>query len=206
MYELKKIDYSFDALEPVIDAKTVEIHHTKHHQNYMNKLNEILERNSLDTSKPLEELVLDVADLNDEDKVGFLFNIGGVINHDLYFKILKPGGSNEITGTLKEGIEKSFGSVDAFVSEFTKKASTLMGSGWVFLVINPNNELDIVSTNNQETPISSGFEPIMVIDVWEHAYYLKYQNLRPDYVNNFLNIINFDVVEKLYDEKIQKNI
>ncbi len=203
MYELKKISYNFDALEPVIDAKTIEIHHTKHHQNYLNKLNDIIKKNNLDVSKSLEELILDVDQVNDADKVGFLFNIGGVINHDLYFEILKPGGSNEISGSLKEGIESSFGSVDAFIEEFAQKASTLMGSGWVFLALNPNKELELVRANNQESPISHGFDPIMVIDVWEHAYYLKYQNLRPDYVTNFLDIVNFDVVKELYDEKVK---
>ena len=201
MYELKKIEYSFDFLEPVIDERTVEIHHTKHHQNYMNKLNDILGKNNLDMSKPLEKLILDVGMINKEDKLGFLFNIGGVINHDLYFSMFDNKKENIISDELKTNIDKSFGSFDNFKSDFIKEASSFMGSGWTFLVLNKEKELEIISLPNQESPISLGLQPIMVIDVWEHAYYLKYQNLRPKYVEEVFSIINFGVVSKLYDEK-----
>lgn len=202
MYELEKINYAFDALEPVIDEETVTIHHTKHHQNYLNKLNDILSKNNISTSIPLEELVLEVDSIKEEDKVAFLFNIGGVINHDLYFKIMSPKKNTEVKGSLKDAIDVSFGSFESFKDEFTKKASTLMGSGWVFLVVNEMKGLEIVSTSNQESPISLGYKPIMTIDVWEHAYYLKYKNLRPNYVENFFQVVDFDVVNELYEEAI----
>jgi superoxide dismutase, Fe-Mn family len=202
MYKLIDLNYSYDALEPYIDSKTLEIHYSKHHQNYLNKTNSILESNDFDFSKDLEEIVVNLPFLKEEDKTAFLFNVGGVLNHNLYWAIMSPNKNILPVGKIKDAIEQEFGSFDNFKEKFIGLSNTVMGSGWVFLVVNKENKLEIIKMSNQETPYTLGYTPIIGLDLWEHSYYLKYQNLRPDYINNFFNVIDFEIVNSLYEKAI----
>jgi superoxide dismutase, Fe-Mn family len=202
MYKLIDLNYSYDALEPYIDSKTLEIHYSKHHQNYLNKTNSILESNDFDFSKDLEEIVVNLPFLKEEDKTAFLFNVGGVLNHNLYWTIMSPNKNILPVGKIKDAIEQEFGSFDNFKEKFIGLSNTVMGSGWVFLVVNKENKLEIIKMSNQETPYTLGYTPIIGLDLWEHSYYLKYQNLRPDYINNFFNVIDFEIVNSLYEKAI----
>lgn len=191
-FELPKLDYAYDALEPHIDARTMEIHHTKHHAAYTSNLNNAIAGTDLE-GKTIEEIMAVV----DKYPATVRNNGGGYYNHNLYWKVLTPGGSKAPSGELKAAIEKSFGSVDAFKEEFAKAAATRFGSGWAWL-IKDKDRLVVSSTPNQDNPLMSVAEvkgtPILGIDVWEHAYYLNYQNRRPDYVAAFWELINWDVV------------
>ncbi len=191
-FELPKLDYAYDALEPQIDARTMEIHHTKHHAAYTSNLNAALEGTGYE-GKKIEEVLANV----DKLSIAVRNNGGGYYNHNLYWKVLTPGGSNEPKGELKDAIVRDFGSVNAFKEAFSKAAATRFGSGWAWLVKN-NKGLVVGSTPNQDNPLMSVSEvkgvPILGIDVWEHAYYLNYQNRRPDYVEAFWKLINWDVV------------
>lgn len=191
-FELPKLDYAYDALEPHIDARTMEIHHTKHHAAYTNNLNGLIAGTDLE-GKSIEEIMAVV----DKYPAGVRNNGGGFYNHNLYWKVMTPGGSKEPTGSLKEAIVANFGSVEAFKEEFAKAAATRFGSGWAWL-IKDKDRLVVGSTPNQDNPLMSVAEvkgtPILGIDVWEHAYYLNYQNRRPDYVAAFWELINWDVV------------
>lgn len=197
MFELEKLNYEYNALEPVIDAKTVEIHYTKHHQNYLNKVNEFLEKYSDQKGKTLEELASDLTFLDENDHTAFMFNLGGVLNHNLYWKILSNKNNNTPNGKVLELINTSFGSYEEFKTAFTTKAATLTGSGWAFLVLNNHNELEIVLTDKQYSPLFDGSKPLIGLDLWEHAFYLNYQNRRPDYVNAFFDILDFEEINKL---------
>jgi len=199
MYKLEELNYSYEALEPVIDAKTVEIHHTKHHANYLNKMNAILEKNHVSDEYPLTELVNHLDLIDEADHNAFLFNFGGVVNHNLYFSILGTNGLSNPGAGLEEDINKTFGSYEAFKDLFAAKANGFMGSGWVMLVYK-DNDLSIITLKNQDNPYSLGYTPLIALDLWEHAYYLKYQNLRTDYIAAFFSILDFDVIEKLYEE------
>lgn len=197
MFELPKLSYSYDALEPVIDAKTMEIHHSKHFQAYINKLNENLDANGL-TDASINSIFENAS----KYPPVIINNGGGYYNHYLYFETLTPGGSNEPKGELLSAIEKSFGSFDNFKEEIKKASLGQFGSGWAWLLVDENKELKISSTANQNNPLMD-FEkikgyPILGIDVWEHAYYLKHQNMRANYVEDFLKVVNYDVVEKEY--------
>lgn len=191
-FELPKLDYAYDALEPQIDARTMEIHHTKHHAAYTSNLNAALEGTGYE-GKKIEEVLANV----DKLSIAVRNNGGGYYNHNLYWKVLTPGGSNEPKGELKDAIVRDFGSVNAFKEAFSKAAATRFGSGWAWLVKN-NKGLVVGSTPNQDNPLMSVSEvkgvPILGIDVWEHAYYLNYQNRRPDYVEAFWKLINWDIV------------
>lgn len=191
-FVLPQLDYAYDALEPQIDARTMEIHHTKHHAAYTNNLNNLIAGTDVE-GKSIEDLLSVI----DTQPAGVRNNAGGFYNHNLYWKVLTPGGSNEPTGDLKAAIEKSFGSVDAFKEQFAKAAATRFGSGWAWLV-KVEDSLVVSSTPNQDNPLMPVSEvkgtPILGIDVWEHAYYLNYQNRRPDYVEAFWQLINWDVV------------
>jgi superoxide dismutase, Fe-Mn family len=202
MYKLIELDYSYDALEPYIDAKTVEIHYSKHHQNYLNKTNSILEANNYNMEYELVDLFNHLEVIKESDKEAFLFNAGGVVNHNLYWTILSNKKNILLVGSLKDAIEKEYGSYELFKEKFIALANTVMGSGWVYLVVTKDNKLDIIKLKNQETPYTLGVTPIMALDLWEHSYYLKYQNLRADYINNFFNVIDFEIVNKLYEEAV----
>lgn len=194
-FELPKLDYSYGALEPLIDARTMEIHHTKHHAAYTNNLNLALEGSAL-AVKSIDEILKD-----DSLAAAVRNNGGGFYNHNLYWKLLTPGGSPSPEGELKKIIDHNFGSVDALKEQFSKAAATRFGSGWAWLV-KSGDKLVVGSTPNQDNPLMKVSDiqgvPILAIDVWEHAYYLNYQNRRPDYIEAFWKLINWDVVADFY--------
>lgn len=195
-FELPSLPYAYDALEPNIDAKTMEIHHSKHHNGYVTNLNKAVEGTDLE-GKSLEEL-LKIAGSN----AAVRNNGGGHFNHSLFWSILSPNGGGEPTGELADAISAKFGSFAAFKEAFNKAAATRFGSGWAWLCIDTNKELCVCSSPNQDNPLMDVAEcpgtPILGLDVWEHAYYLNYQNRRPDYINAFWNVIDWDAVSKRY--------
>ena len=200
IYTLPKLGYDYDALEPFIDATTMEIHHTKHHQAYITKLNEALEKHPTLQGKDVKDLLVNL-DAIPEDIRGAVRNHGGGhYNHGLFWKFLKKNVPYK--GKIAAAIEKKFGGLDGFKDIFTNAAITRFGSGWAWLV-EKNGDLEIISTANQDNPVSLGQTPILGIDVWEHAYYLRYQNRRPDYIKAFFEVINWDEVNRLYDEAIK---
>ena len=192
-FELPKLDYAYNALEPHIDAATMEIHHTKHHAAYTNNLNAALE-GSADAGKSIESLLADIS----KRSVAVRNNGGGFYNHNLFWKFLSPNGGGKPSGELLSAIEKNFGSFDAFKEEFAKAAATRTGSGWAWLVKQADGKLVVSSTPNQDNPLMDVADvkgtPILGLDVWEHAYYLKYQNRRPDYIGAFWNVVNWNEV------------
>lgn len=199
MFELPKLPYSYDALEPYIDAQTVELHHDKHHATYTANFNNALKGTPLE-GKTIEEIFLDIENY----PAALRNNAGGYVNHNLYWKVMGPKGTaDKPTGLLAEAIDRAFGSLDAFKEKFAAAAMGQFGSGWAWLVADEKGELSIIATPNQDNPMmklggmQKGF-PILLIDVWEHAYYLKYQNRRVEYVNNFFHVINWASVEALY--------
>ncbi len=192
-HELPKLEFEYNALEPFIDAKTMEIHHSKHHQGYVNKLNKALENHSELQEKTLKELIVEVNVLPEKIRTAVKNNGGGVINHNFFWTILKK--DVEFKGEIAEAITEKFGSFEKFKEEFSSAAATLFGSGWVWLVLN-NGELEIMQTKNQDSPLTEGKIPLLVLDVWEHSYYLKYQNKRPDYIKAFFSVINWEKVNE----------
>ncbi|WP_421383488.1 superoxide dismutase [Bacillus salacetis] len=199
-FTLPTLNYGFDALEPHIDQTTMEIHHGKHHQAYVDKLNAALEGNEELQSKSLEELLSNLESVPENIRTAVRNNGGGHLNHSLFWEVIAPATeSNEPSGNLKEAIDKAFGSFDSFKKEFAQAAATRFGSGWAWLIVNANGELEVTSTLNQDNPIMDGQTAILGLDVWEHAYYLNYQNRRPDYIESFFNIINWDAVAKNYE-------
>src|SRR5699024_3572049 len=197
-FELPNLPYEYDALEPTIDKETMNIHHTKHHNTYVTNLNGALEEHEDLQNKSIEDLIAELYAVPDEIRTAVRNNGGGHANHGLFWTILSPNGGGEPTGELADKINAKFGSFEAFKEEFQKAAATRFGSGWAWLVVN-NGELEVTSTPNQDSPIMEGKTPILGLDVWEHAYYLNYQNRRPDYAQAFWNIVNWDEVTKLYE-------
>jgi superoxide dismutase, Fe-Mn family len=198
-FELPELPYAYDALEPHIDKETMNIHHTKHHNTYVTKLNGAIEGKADLESKSLEELVAGVNDLPSDVQTAVRNNGGGHYNHSLFWKLLSPNGGGEPTGEVASAIANKYGTLDKFKEEFAAAAAGRFGSGWAWLIVE-NGEVDIVSTPNQDNPVMDGKTPILGLDVWEHAYYLKYQNKRPDYISAFWNVVNWDEVERLYRE------
>ncbi|MCI1593600.1 superoxide dismutase SodA [Heyndrickxia oleronia] len=196
-FELPQLPYAYDALEPHIDKETMNIHHTKHHNTYVTNLNAALEGNDELLNKSVEEVIANLDAVPEAKRTAVRNNGGGHANHSLFWKLLSPNGGGEPTGELAEAINKKFGSLDKFKEEFATAAAGRFGSGWAWLVVN-NGELEVTSTPNQDNPIMEGKTPILGLDVWEHAYYLNYQNRRPDYIKAFWNVINWDEVAKLY--------
>jgi len=194
-YSLPSLPYPYDALEPYIDKMTMEIHHTKHHQGYINNLNSALEKYSEFHNLELEEILKNLNQLPEEIRTTVRNNGGGHYNHTLFWEIMKPNGGGEPKGKLKEEIEKNFGSFEEFKNLFSEIAIKHFGSGWAWLVITPDKKLKVYSLPNQDSPLMNGDIPIMGLDVWEHAYYLKYQNRRAEYVEAWWNIVNWDKVE-----------
>ncbi|MAM19971.1 MAG: superoxide dismutase [Christiangramia sp.] len=196
-FNLPELPYSYDALAPHIDAETMEIHHSKHHQGYTNKLNAALEDGDYDGIK-LEDLFARVSSLSPAIRN----NGGGFYNHSLFWTILSPEGGGKPSGALAEAIEASYGSFEAFKQEFEKAAATQFGSGWAWLIVDKENKVKVTATPNQDNPLMDVAEekgtPILGLDVWEHAYYLNYQNKRPDYISAFWNIVNWTEVEKRF--------
>lgn len=196
-FELPALPYAYDALEPHIDARTMEIHHGKHHQAYTNNLNAAIEGTEM-AGKSIEDLMA-----NHSDVPAVRNNGGGFWNHDLFWKVMSPNGGGAPTGAVEAAINDAFGSFEAFKDEFAKAAATRFGSGWAWLCVHKGGKVDVCSTANQDNPmmngISCGGTPILGLDVWEHAYYLNYQNRRPDYIQAFFNVINWDEVNKRYE-------
>lgn len=196
-FELPKLPYAYDALEPHIDARTMEIHHTKHHNGYTSKLNDAIKGTDLE-GKSIDAILTGM----DMDNAAVRNNGGGFYNHALFWTILSPSGGGKPSGELAQAIDSSFGSFDGFKDKFTNAAGTRFGSGWAWLCVHKGGKVEICSTPNQDNSLMPGVgcggHPILGLDVWEHAYYLNYQNKRPEYIEAFFNIINWDEVSKLY--------
>ncbi|HAA3855210.1 superoxide dismutase [Listeria monocytogenes] len=197
-YELPKLPYTYDALEPNFDKETMEIHYTKHHNTYVTKLNEAVTGHPELASKSVEELVANLDSVPEDIRGAVRNHGGGHANHTLFWSILSPNGGGAPTGNLKAAIESEFGTFDEFKEKFNAAAAARFGSGWAWLVVN-DGKLEIVSTANQDSPLSDGKTPVLGLDVWEHAYYLKFQNRRPEYIDTFWNVINWDEANKRFD-------
>lgn len=197
-FELPQLPYDFNALEPHIDEETMKIHHGKHHNAYVTKLNGALEGHESLAEKSLEDLLGNLDAVPEGIRTAVRNNGGGHANHTLFWQVLSPNGGGEPSGDLSDAIKKKFGSFESFKEEFASAAAGRFGSGWAWLVVK-GGELEITSTPNQDTPVMEGITPILGLDVWEHAYYLKYQNKRPDYISAFWNVVNWDEVAKRYE-------
>ena len=195
-HELPKLKYEYNALEPHIDEMTMNIHHSKHHAAYVNNLNSALEKYPELQEKSIEELLTSLELIPEEIRTIVRNNGGGHFNHSLFWKILGPNKGGEPKGILLDKINEAFGSFENFKNEFNKAAATRFGSGWAWLVVDKEGKLKVLSTANQDTPLSEDFKPILGLDVWEHAYYLKYQNRRPDYISAWWNVIDWDIVSQ----------
>jgi Fe-Mn family superoxide dismutase len=197
-HELPSLPYSFDALEPHIDARTMEIHHGKHHQAYVNNLNGALEKHADLFDLSVEELLRDLSTVPEDIRTAVRNNGGGHANHSFFWPLLSGRGGGVPVGELAGAIESAFGSVDTLKEQFNKAAATRFGSGWAWLSLNSEGALEVTSTANQDTPLSGGATPIVGLDVWEHAYYLHYQNRRPDYIAAFWNVVNWEQANANY--------
>lgn len=196
-FELPKLPYAVDALEPYIDAQTMTLHHDKHHQTYVTNLNGAIEKHPELASKSLEDLLMDLNSVPEDIRMVVRNHGGGTWNHSMFWEIMGPNAGGAPKGEVATAIDTAFGSFDAFKAEFEKAANGRFGSGWAWLV-KKGNGVAVVSTANQDNPMSEGMTPIFGIDVWEHAYYLKYQNRRAEYVTNWWNVINWDAVAERY--------
>jgi len=198
-FELPKLGYAYDSLEPHIDARTMEIHHTKHHQAYTNNLNAAIEGTDL-KGKTIENILINL----DMSNAAVRNNGGGFYNHNLFWEVMNPENKGNLSGELKDAIVAALGSVDAFKDAFSKAAATRFGSGWAWLCVHKGGKVEVCSSANQDNPLMPGIgcggTPILGLDVWEHAYYLNYQNRRPDYITAFFNVINWNEVERRYAE------
>ncbi|MGH7791147.1 MAG: superoxide dismutase [Thermodesulfobacteriota bacterium] len=197
-HELPKLPYSYDALEPHIDTRTMEIHHTKHHQTYVNNLNAALEKYPELQSKGVDYLLKNLNAIPEDIRTAVRNNGGGHLNHSLFWPMMSPKGGGEPKGDLAKAINSAFGAFTNFKEQFAKAGIGRFGSGWAWLNVESGDKLVITSTPNQDSPISEGQKPILGVDVWEHAYYLKYQNRRPDYIAAWWNIVNWEQVAKNY--------
>jgi len=198
LFELPKLKFAFDALEPAIDARTMEIHHDKHHGAYVNNLNKALESAPEFYGQPIEQVLRDIKKVPESIRTAVRNNGGGHANHSLFWELLVPGGAKTPASALLTDIEKTFGSYDAFTEKFSAAAASRFGSGWAWLVLDGDKKLQVYSTANQDSPYMDGHTPLLGLDVWEHAYYLTYQNRRPDYIKAFWSLVNWDVVSDLY--------
>ena len=196
-YQLPKLPYGYDALEPYIDVETMHIHHEKHHNTYVTNLNAAIEKHPELGSKSIEELIADIDALPEDIRTAVRNNGGGHANHTFFWEIMAPKAGGEPVGELKAAIDEAFGSFTDFKAKFKAAATTRFGSGWAWLVLK-DGKLEIISTPNQDSPLMEGLTPILGLDVWEHAYYLNYRNVRPDYVDAFWNVVNWDKVNELY--------
>ena len=203
-FTLPALPYGFDALEPVIDQQTMEIHHGKHHQAYVNNLNAALAGHEELSGKTLEELLANIDALPESIRAAVRNNGGGHFNHSLFWELLAaPSENNVPTGDLAVAIDKRFGSFDKFKEEFAKAATTRFGSGWAWLAVNSDKQIEVTSTPNQDSPIMTGETAILGLDVWEHAYYLAYQNRRPDYISSFFKVVNWNAVAAKYEQALK---
>jgi len=197
-HELVKLPYAYDALEPYIDARTMEIHHSKHHATYVANLNNALQPHADLQGKSLEALLTDLNAVPEAVRTAVRNNGGGVFNHNMYWMMMAPKAGGEPKGEVAKAIDSAFGSFAAFKDQFTKAGLGRFGSGWAWLVVDKSGKLAITSTANQDSPISEGLRPILTVDVWEHAYYLKYQNRRADYLAAWWNVVDWETVTRLF--------
>jgi Fe-Mn family superoxide dismutase len=203
-HQLPPLPYPTNALEPHIDATTMEIHHGRHHNAYVTNLNAALESAPELQSKSVEELIADLNAVPESIRTAVRNNGGGHANHSLFWKVIGPNGGGAPTGALAAAIDSELGGFEKFKEDFSKAAATRFGSGWAWLAVSPQGKLKVYSLPNQDSPIMEGDTPILGLDVWEHAYYLKYQNKRPDYIAAFWNVVNWEEVGKLYDAAVKK--
>lgn len=203
-FKLPDLGHAYTALEPHIDAQTMEIHYTKHHGTYVNNLNAALEKHAAFQKKEVDDLLSNLSDLPTEIQTTVRNNGGGHLNHSLFWRWIAPGGSREPKGKLADAIKAAVGSIETFKEQFTQAGLTRFGSGWAWLVLDRSGKLKIYSTANQDAPVMEGNKPILGLDVWEHAYYLKYQNRRADYIKAWWNVVNWDTVGQTYDRAAQR--
>ncbi|WP_430619479.1 superoxide dismutase [Enterococcus sp. DIV0802b] len=196
-YTLPDLPYAYDALEPYIDEETMHLHHDKHHNTYVTNLNAAIEKHPELGEKTVEELLADFSSVPEDIQTAVRNNGGGHANHTFFWEILGPNAGGEPTGAIKEAIDEAFGSFEDFKEEFKTAATGRFGSGWAWLVVK-DGKLAITSTANQDSPLMDGQTPVLGLDVWEHAYYLKYKNVRPDYINAFLSVVNWDKVNEYF--------
>ncbi len=196
-YQLPDLPYAYDALEPHIDARTMEIHHTKHHQAYINNANKALEGLDALAAKPVEELLRDINAVPQDKRPVLINNAGGHANHSLFWRVMGKGKGGEPKGEIGKAIDQAFGGFAAFKEQFGNAGATRFGSGWAWLCVE-NGGLRVLSTANQDSPLMQGLTPVLGLDVWEHAYYLNYQNRRPDYIAAWWNVVDWDVVNEFY--------
>ncbi|MGF2111457.1 superoxide dismutase [Fe] [Enterococcus sp. DIV0755f] len=196
-YTLPDLPYAYDALEPYIDEETMHLHHDKHHNTYVTNLNAAIEKHPELGEKTVEELLADFSSVSEDIQTAVRNNGGGHANHTFFWEILGPNAGGEPTGAIKEAIEETFGSFEDFKEEFKTAATGRFGSGWAWLVVK-DGKLAITSTANQDSPLMDGQTPVLGLDVWEHAYYLKYKNVRPDYINAFWSVVNWDKVNEYF--------
>ena len=206
-YTLPELEYAYDALEPHIDAKTMEIHHTKHHNAYVTNLNKALESANYEAPECIGELLMELEKVPESIRTAVRNNGGGHANHSMFWKILSPKGGGEPVGKLAEAMNEAFGGFDAFKEKFATAAATRFGSGWAWLCVKEDKSLCVCSTPNQDNPAMKGFvdcpgRTVIGLDVWEHAYYLKYQNRRPDYISAFWNVVDWKVADERYQNAI----
>jgi len=197
-YTLPNLPYAFDALEPHIDAKTMEIHHGKHHAAYVNNVNNALANHADLAGKSIDDLMRDLSKVPEAIRTAVRNNGGGHSNHSMFWKLMKKGGGGAPKGELAAAIDKKFGGFDKFQEQFTNAGMTRFGSGWAWLSVDGKKELQLSSSANQDTPLSDGVTPVLGLDVWEHAYYLNYQNRRPDYIKAWWNVVDWDAVAANY--------
>ena len=199
-YELPPLPYDYSALEPYIDTQTMQIHHDKHHQAYITNVNNALQGHDQLASMSVDDLLRNINQVPESIRTAVRNNAGGHSNHSMFWNIMKPNGGGEPTGDLASAIQQAFGSFDAFKTAFNDAGTKRFGSGWAWLVLDTNRKLQVISTANQDSPLMSGMYPVMGNDVWEHAYYLKYQNRRPEYLNAWWNVVNWDAIAHRYEQ------
>ena len=204
MFEMKTLPYNYSSLEPIISTTTVNIHYNKHEKGYLDRLNKFLREAGYNGHYTIPEIILNIDKFPIEYRGDILYNASGVVNHDLYWNSI--GKLSLPSGKLLEKIVNVYGSYDSFKKKFIEEANKVIGSGYTFLVMDNKNNLNIINLSNQDSPLSYGYEPLFTIDLWEHAYYLDYQNRRADYINNFFSIVNFDEASRKYESKDTKTI
>ncbi|HYT37846.1 MAG TPA: superoxide dismutase, partial [Ktedonobacteraceae bacterium] len=199
-YELPPLPYDYSALEPYIDTQTMQIHHDKHHQAYITNVNNALQGQDQLAAMSVDDLLRNIKQVPESIRTAVQNNAGGHSNHSMFWNIMTPNGGGEPTGNLASAIQQVFGSFDAFKTAFNDAGTKRFGSGWAWLVLDTNGKLQVISTANQDSPLMSGMYPVMGNDVWEHAYYLKYQNRRPEYLNAWWNVVNWDAIAHRYEQ------
>lgn len=197
-YQFPELKYAYDALEPFIDAKTMETHHGKHHKTYVERFNAAVASKPELAGMAGEDIIANIDKVPEDVRAAVRNNGGGAVNHSIFWQIMAPKAGGEPKGAVADAIKSTFGSFAEFKAKFSDAAATQFGSGWAWLVVNKEGKLEIVKTPNQDSPTSVGKKPVLMIDVWEHAYYLKYQNRRPEYIEAFYNVINWEKVNELY--------